>query len=221
MHNPTIAHLRDRADEADKKGHHVDAEALRDAANILAVQDMIHPDIPRIGTVAEYQRAASVTAVYSPDTPAYPFLGLAGECGELTEVIVDPIINYDRLVKELGDVCWYYAAICRDVWPDNGLAMSTLCLPHPGPYPAWSPADIPVAVGMCCEAAKKCLRDDAGKWTDARRSKLKDGLMALGYALHGCCHTYKLDFLDVLQVNINKLYARKARGTLHGSGDNR
>jgi hypothetical protein len=134
-------------------------------------------------------------------------------------VIVDPIINYDRLIKELGDVLWYYAAICRDVWPDNGLAMATLCLPTT--ERAWSPADITVAVGMCSEAMKKCIRDDSGQWTPARRSKLQQALMNLGYALHGCCLTYKLDIIAVCQANIAKLYKRKAAGTLHGSGDNR
>lgn len=73
----------------------------------------------------QYQRIARETAVYSRWTdPLYPFLGLAGETGEVCETIKKQVRDYNsdftnpefrlRLHKELGDVLWYLANIATD-----------------------------------------------------------------------------------------------------------
>lgn len=65
----------------------------------------------------EYQEAAMKTAIYE-DT-IYPVLGLAEEAGEVAgkfgKAIRDKTdLPTEVLVKELGDVLWMLAAICRD-----------------------------------------------------------------------------------------------------------
>lgn len=73
----------------------------------------------------EYQTKARSTAIY-PETHTiiYPALGLAGEVGEVCEKIKKAIrddggvFTEDRrneLTKELGDVLWYFAALCTDL----------------------------------------------------------------------------------------------------------
>lgn len=92
-------------------------------------------------TFQEYQQRALSTAVYptvavdaqmSDGEPAnwiYPVLGLCGEAGEVAEkakkIIRDKIglvSDSDRaaIAKELGDVCWYLAAICGEFNLDLG-----------------------------------------------------------------------------------------------------
>ena len=88
-------------------------------------------------TFNEYQRKAVVTAVYpSLETGSsgnlgwiYPALGLCGEAGEVAEKIKKLIRDKDGLVedadcaaiaKELGDVLWYIAALCKEFNLDMG-----------------------------------------------------------------------------------------------------
>jgi NTP pyrophosphatase (non-canonical NTP hydrolase) len=73
----------------------------------------------------EYQEAAVSTAIYKDKY--YPFLGLAGETGEVCEktkkLIRDgngePTESYLKdIQKELGDVLWYVANIAHDLGID-------------------------------------------------------------------------------------------------------
>lgn len=55
-------------------------------------------------------------------------LGLAGECGEVVEhikkLIRDGALDVDAFKKELGDMVYYWARICRyfNFWPSEVLA---------------------------------------------------------------------------------------------------
>jgi NTP pyrophosphatase (non-canonical NTP hydrolase) len=74
---------------------------------------------------SEYQKLAAETAIY-PDQVyrIYPTLGLCGEAGEVAEKVKKLYRDHrgvipngewqDDLLKEIGDVLWYLAAICRD-----------------------------------------------------------------------------------------------------------
>lgn len=85
---------------------------------------------PQVVSLNEYQSAAAATAAY-PQGTSYPFLGLAGEAGEVSE-LAKKCIRDDKgiwsterraaLKKELGDVMWYVAAIARD----HGLTLSEI-----------------------------------------------------------------------------------------------
>jgi len=69
----------------------------------------------------EYQKAALETAIFPDEYKIlYPALGLAGEAGEVAELIKKMIrddngelteIRREKLRKELGDVLWYVAVL--------------------------------------------------------------------------------------------------------------
>lgn len=76
-------------------------------------------------TANEYQTQASRTLIDGPDSVysgtdimlVWNALGLAGEAGEVADTIKKAVfhqhgIDRDELIKELGDVLWYAAALC-------------------------------------------------------------------------------------------------------------
>lgn len=75
-------------------------------------------------TFDEYQAEAQKTAIYPDEYRiVYPALGLNGEAGEVAEKIKKVLRDgkgyspnvIDDLEKEIGDVLWYVAAVCRDL----------------------------------------------------------------------------------------------------------
>lgn len=73
----------------------------------------------------EYQQQAARTLIDAPDAEytnheimlVWNALGLAGEAGEVADTIKKAVfhqhgMNRDELIKELGDVLWYVAALC-------------------------------------------------------------------------------------------------------------
>ncbi len=79
-------------------------------------------------TLNEYQQHAIETAIYPDDRRIiYPTLGLTGEAGEVADkvkkVIRDAREEFTaekrlEIVKEIGDVLWYCAALSRDLGYD-------------------------------------------------------------------------------------------------------
>lgn len=77
-------------------------------------------------TLNEYQEKAMASAIYPKEHAlVYPALKLAGESGEVAEKIgkrlrdkggnlTDPDFKAD-LIKEIGDVIWYCAALANDL----------------------------------------------------------------------------------------------------------
>lgn len=76
-------------------------------------------------TANEYQVFASRTLIDGPDADytsadlmlVWNALGLAGEAGEVADTIKKAVfhqhgLNRDEMIKELGDVLWYVAALC-------------------------------------------------------------------------------------------------------------
>jgi NTP pyrophosphatase (non-canonical NTP hydrolase) len=70
----------------------------------------------------EYQLRARTTAVYKHEhRVTYPLIALAGEVGELCnkykKVLRGDVTLADSgaIVGELGDVLWYFAALCSDL----------------------------------------------------------------------------------------------------------
>jgi NTP pyrophosphatase (non-canonical NTP hydrolase) len=97
-----------------------------EAVSMVSLPQPTAPDAPLpppdVVTLNEYQTAAAKTAIY-PQGSLYPFLGLSGETGEVSELAKKCIRDEDgvwsderraKLKKELGDVLWYLAAIARD-----------------------------------------------------------------------------------------------------------
>lgn len=76
----------------------------------------------------EYQKLAARTLTSKPGAPlsnpelmmAWNALGLAGEAGEVADLIKKGVfhqhgVEKEKLAKELGDVMWYLAALCTDL----------------------------------------------------------------------------------------------------------
>ena len=83
----------------------------------------------------EYQEEASKTAIYpnKGNNPYYPTLGLCGEAGEVAEKIKKVMrdnggeISIEKsaeIMKEIGDVLWYIAALCEEL----GIDMETCAI---------------------------------------------------------------------------------------------
>lgn len=76
-------------------------------------------------TFNEYQTKAAVTAIYPESAKyIYPTLGLCGESGEVAEKVKKVIRDANgvfteekkaEIVKEVGDVLWYIAALLTDL----------------------------------------------------------------------------------------------------------
>ncbi|MEO1477765.1 MAG: nucleoside triphosphate pyrophosphohydrolase family protein [Bacteroidota bacterium] len=83
---------------------------------------------PLVMTANTYQELASRTLLGAPDFEitdaqvmiSWNALGLAGEAGEVADLIKKQIyhqhgLDREALKKELGDVLWYVAALCSDL----------------------------------------------------------------------------------------------------------
>lgn len=74
----------------------------------------------------DYQEFINKTAIYphKGDNLAYPVLGLSGEAGEVADKVKKIIRDHngkitkelkDEIIKELGDVLWYLAALASEL----------------------------------------------------------------------------------------------------------
>ena len=75
--------------------------------------------------------------------------------------------------------------------------------------------------GEVCEHIKKVERDDAGIVTPKRLEALKKEIGDVLWYIATLCTELDLSLADVAQGNLDKLADRKARGVIHGSGDER
>ncbi len=71
-------------------------------------------------TFDEYQAQAVTTAIYKSEHQlTYPAMGLANEAGEVLgkvkKIMRDGVYDRNAIAKEVGDVLWYAAALCRDL----------------------------------------------------------------------------------------------------------
>jgi len=101
----------------------------------------------------EYQKAATRTLLSKPDFQitdeqvmlVWNGMGLAGEAGEVAELIKKGVfhqrgIDKEELRRELGDVLWYVAALCEGAGLDLAEVMESniekLKLRYPQGYSA-------------------------------------------------------------------------------------
>lgn len=76
----------------------------------------------------QYQKLASRTLLDKPIAPIsdhdimiiWNVIGLAGEVGEIADLIVDDFCKKDLLSKEIGDAMWYCSAIATKLCFDLG-----------------------------------------------------------------------------------------------------
>lgn len=83
------------------------------------------------------------------------------------------------------------------------------------------------ALGLAEEAGEvagkfaKAVRDNAGVIDEAYKFEIEKELGDVLWFVAECCTVLRIDMNEVAELNIKKLADRKARGVIHGSGDNR
>lgn len=75
--------------------------------------------------------------------------------------------------------------------------------------------------GEVANITKKIIRDDDGIITDESRLKVAKELGDVLWYIAMLCNEFDLKLEDIAQSNIEKLYSRKQRGKISGSGDDR
>jgi NTP pyrophosphatase (non-canonical NTP hydrolase) len=84
-----------------------------------------------------------------------------------------------------------------------------------------------VSLGLCNEAGevagvvKKVLRDKSGVFDTESTDKLRDEIGDVLWYCAQLCEIANITLGAVALRNLSKLFSRKERGTLQGSGDNR
>lgn len=168
----------------------------------------------------DYQKKASVTAIYPRNFQLiYPLLGLADEISEVYEKIQDSR-GFDspkeEIIKELGDVMWYCAAICNDLSMSLGDIMRSqvACLSRINGVDLY---DVLIKrSGHLLGKSKKLIRDKNFKVDTDYIRIVQEDLFAIVEAI------MSYDEINKIMVkNIQKLASRMERGVLKGDGDNR
>ena len=67
----------------------------------------------------------------------------------------------------------------------------------------------------------KAVRDNEGVIDEERKREIVKELGDILWFVAECCTVLRVDMDTVAELNIKKLADRKARGVIHGSGDNR
>lgn len=75
--------------------------------------------------------------------------------------------------------------------------------------------------GEVCNKIKKIMRDKEGKMESADIMALRDELGDVLWYVAALCSELRLDMGAVAEANLDKLFSRKDRGKLGGSGDTR
>lgn len=165
-----------------------------------------------------YAELAYGTAIYPGRNEflglCYTTSGLPDEVWELWEALQTP-----NAPKELSDCAWYFV---NTVYEAN-IPIQDIVTKHftesLDMFKAWQNM-----MGPSCKIngiVKKILRDNKCKLTNEKRNKLKKQLVQFLDGFYQMCALMGYNYLYILQMNIDKLYSRKERGVLNGSGDNR
>jgi hypothetical protein len=191
--------------------------------------------------VADYFKDARSTAIY-PDHARffYPVLGLVGEMGEFVakfDVMVDRMStvkpSVELLQLEAGDVLWYIANTLLDLGLDASIFVEH-CTGRVSPGPATFDltsrfllrerlkANVLASLGRISEVAKKALRDNNSQVKTEKKGLVLNEVCNVFAALCVAVELIPDISMDsVARANIEKLFSRKERGVLQGSGDNR
>lgn len=175
--------------------------------------------------LSEYQRAASATAIYPAEVRTlYPTLGLIGEIGEIANKVKKVyrddagVITDDKryeLIGELGDCCWYLAALCSDV----GINLNARDLTLPKFMPTL--AECVIRLSSSASSIADNVLQSACDPQMGIKLYIQSYVKNMCWLLNAVAYHIGVEFGDVLQLNIDKLMSRKERGTLQGSGDDR
>ena len=196
--------------------------------------------------ISEYAVKARSLNIYPPEAKFFgPAFGVAGECGELVEKIQYGGSD-DELIKEIGDVLWYLVNVLEDIeWSFidavnyhaealalegslifNGTFSSMQAIVEMAddndPRPLKDPiSHLAIYSGKIAEIAKKSLRDNQGVVPEGKRKVVGKYVVLILDLLCRIATTYEFNMDDMARVNLDKLFDRRDRGVLRGSGDDR
>lgn len=157
-------------------------------------------------TWAEYRTTALESAVYPKETAKdYVLLGLVSEVGELAG-IAKRILRGDhtleqarpKILKELGDICWYVAACEREYGFSLSFDLPRVLIPFSG--------GVSLIIGCCSD------------FLDATNI---DVLRLIVRTCAGIAIGLDSSLSEVLEANIAKTRDRVARGVVMGEGSER
>jgi hypothetical protein len=149
-------------------------------------------------------------------------MGVGGETGEVVELIDQWMetgaCDRPALVKELGDVIYYWARTMREFDLDAGAVFQAgLQSNRYSMRPIHARAmKLVVAQARVLEAYKKNIRDG-----HLNGEKFSNAMADVAREWHSMCVDIGVCWRDVLVANRDKMASRTARGTLRGSGDER
>lgn len=176
---------------------------------------MIEFTTPQLAGWSEYQDRAPLTAIYPKDRELeYLALGMASE---VTEVIVEAITP-EELAAELGDVFWYAAMLANHL----NVRIDDLSRQRfTDPTADEMTRRLLAGAGLVCSLVKKAIRDDEGKVTETRRTRLIWELGTIVSAAESICWDAGVPVAKVLNDNLSKLARRADEGVLTGDGSSR
>ena len=166
--------------------------------------------------IKEYSEKALTTAIYPNrgKNLAYASLGLIEELMETVEKI-EKKSSDEEIVKELGDVLWYMNAICFEIKHSLEAVASNAALETS------LDCDVSQVIQTIAGKTKKHIRDDNGELDPKKRDSIIEGLNQIFNYVDQKAQIFNSSVSEVCEKNIDKLFSRKARGKLKGSGDNR
>lgn len=164
----------------------------------------------------DYQEKCKETLCYRSykEMIACSTLELVDELKEFDDHMSSGIADEKLLKLELGDIT-YGMAILSDHY---GLTIDKEPILPELIELGWEDY-----IGNICGIIKKTIRDDNYILTNTknRRVLLEENLSGLYTAIRLFCGVERWNLSDILQMNIEKLFDRKERGVLQGSGDER
>jgi hypothetical protein len=161
--------------------------------------------------------------------------GLAGEYGEVLELLLTSTVDKEAMKKELGDQLWFVAVLSdlfdykmeevvfteefEDLDEFQNLVFESLF-------------DLPIEVdslvyelgyyiGDLNSLFAKAVRDNHGDVPEDKIGFLVLTLANIVFSTARLGAFYDITLEEMMEKNIDKLFSRKARGTLSGSGDDR
>lgn len=162
-------------------------------------------------TIENYQTLASRTAnndLEFRDEFANYALGVAGESGEVADLLSRDIVSPEYLKKELGDVTWYISQLCRLL----KMEFSYVALKYNGYLQQMDPRVVALLLskeaGEIADYVKKVVYHGHALENLLLQEKMVKVLNIVEYF----CQRYSFTLQEVLQANIEKLRKRYPAG---------
>lgn len=175
-----------------------------------------------IEKLSDYQKLAITTATYPKKYKIiYPTFELIDETIEFKNAH-----GRNNQIKELGDCFWPYANLTNELKFDiDGLYEDAIDVLKDVIFENTNEAidSMIEASAKVCGRVKKWLRDEDTKElpSDDKMIEIEFQLINFLAAMIYICGEFQVPWQEVAQINIDKLFDRKKRNKLSGSGDHR